>query len=105
MNLDYSSPYSDDFAPDTGAHLIPGYEPYMIEYSPNTRAEPFPLPNSDLRSEEELDRIRHSLRREVSSKIFERPIPLADFCLVAPSKWEASESSEEEIESKYCLLM
>jgi hypothetical protein len=105
MNLDYSSPYSDDLAPDTGSHLITGYAPFIVECPGECRPEPFQIPNRDIRSEEEVDRIRHSLRREVSSKDFERPVPLADFCLVAPSKWEASESSEDEIEAKYCLLL
>jgi hypothetical protein len=105
MNIDYSSPYSDDLAPDTGAHLIPGYAPFMIEGSRDAAPEPFPISHRDTRSEEEVDRIRHSLQREVSSKSFERPIPLADFCLVAPSKWEASDSDEEEMEAKYCLLL
>jgi hypothetical protein len=104
-NIDYSSPYSDDIPNDAGSRLIPGYAPFVVEGASETRPEPFPLPNRDVRSEEEVDRIRHSLRREVSSKTFDRPIPLSEFCLVAPTKWEASESSEEEIEVKYCLVM
>jgi hypothetical protein len=104
-NIDYSSPYSDDIPADAGSRLIPGYAPFVSEGPTSVRPEPFPIPPHDVRSEEEVDRIRHSLRREVSSKSFDRPIPLSEFCLVAPSKWEASEGSDEEIKVKCCLIL
>jgi hypothetical protein len=105
MALDYSSPYSDDLGPQPGLNLIPGYSPFICDMAHDSRPDPLPISHRDLRSEEEVDRIRHSLRREVSSKQFDHPIALADFCLVAPAKWEGSESSEEERSSKYCILL
>jgi hypothetical protein len=105
MALDYSSPYSDDLGAEAGINLIPGYAPFICDMVREGRANPLPIPQHDFRTEEEVDRIRHSLRREVSSKQFDRPIALADFCLVAPSKWENSESSEQEKSSKYCILL
>jgi hypothetical protein len=104
-NIDYSSPYSDDIPIDPGSRLIAAYAPFVSEGLIVVPPEPFPTPNRAVRAEEEVDRIRHSLRREVSSKTFDRPVPLSEFCLVARAKSDASESREEEIKVKYYLIV
>jgi hypothetical protein len=105
MAADYSSPYSDDLGSDAGISLIPGYAPFIGDVAYQVRSDPFPVDVPDERSEEEIDRIRLSLRREVSSKEFEHPIALADYCLIAPTKWEAGDSSDDEFSAKYCILL
>jgi hypothetical protein len=104
-NSEYSSPDSDDIPIDPGSRLIPAYAPFVSESLIVVPPGPFPIPNRAVRAEEEVDRIRHPLRREVSSKTFDRPVPLSEFCLVARANWDASESSEEEIKVKSCLIL
>ena len=103
--MDYSSSYTNDSGSDPGIGLIPGYEPFIADVGLTASCEPLQIPNPDTRSDAEIDRIRHSLRQAVSTKEFEKPISLADFCLVAPSKWEDDESSDVECSIRVCLLL
>ena len=103
--MDYSSPYSDDLGPDPGINLIPGYQPYIADVGLCAQSVPFPVTNNDDRTEAELDRTRHSIRQAVSTREFEKPISLADFCLVAPSKWDEEDSSDIECTLRICLIL
>lgn len=103
--MDYSSPYSDDLGPDPGLNLIPGYQPYIADVGITAKAQPFPVVDDDYRSESELARVRHSIRHAVSTKEFEKPISLSDFCLIAPSKWDEEDSSDVECSVRLCLLV
>lgn len=101
--MSYSTPDPDNFVSD-GEDLIEGYSPFIADVTLSTPSEPFHSPKKDFRSEEEIDRIRHSLRRIVSQKEFAPPLPLSDYCLIAKQKWEEETLEEKDTTIRLCNL-
>ena len=103
--MEDSSGYSDDLGPDPGYDLIPGYQPYIADVGMGAKCAPFPVSQIDTRSEDEVDRIRHAIKHTVSSREFDHPVHLSDFCLVAAKKWDEEDSNDIECKTKICLLV
>ena len=101
--MSYSTPDPDNFVSD-GGDLIEGYNPFIADVTLSIPSEPFHHQKHDFRSEEELDRIRHSLRRIVSQKEFDPPLPLSDYCLVAKQKWEEESLDEKDTTVRLCYI-
>lgn len=96
---------TSDLGSDPGAQIFEGYAPFIADVPISSYSEPFPIYNPDDRTEEEVDRIRHSLRNAAAGKTFDPPIPLADFCLIAKQKWEQDDASDSEWSLHYCELI
>ena len=80
------------------------YCPFIADVPITSYADPFPIPNPDTRTDEELNKVKKTLRRIVRSKKFDPPIPLSDFCLIAKERWE-QEEDESEASIGLCLLI
>ena len=80
---------------DPGATALGEYCPFIADVPISSYAEPFPLPNPDTRSEQELENVKKSLRKLLHQKKFNPPLPLADFCLIAKERWDEDESDSE----------
>jgi hypothetical protein len=83
-------------------HLIDSYRPFIADVSRAAYAEPFPVPEGDARSDEDIRATKQRLRRKISSTNFDPPIPLSDFCLIAQERWSRE---EDETNCEACLLL
>ena len=99
----YSTPDPENFISD-GEDLIEGYSPYIGDYSSVSTSEPFSVIRYDFRTEEEIDRARHSLRHTITSKIFDPPVSLSDFCLIAREKWDEDLNDDSEFSVRLCSI-
>jgi hypothetical protein len=72
--------------------LIESYRPFIADVPRSARAEPFPLPDGDSRTDEEIEQTKARLRHKISKVNFNPPIPLSDFCLIAQERWDREES-------------
>ena len=87
-------------------NLIPGYCPYICDGCSQVNSRPFIVPTiENRRTEEEIDRIRHSLKPLLCNTEFSTPIPLADFCLIAKQRWDTEEASDSEVSIHLCELI
>ena len=80
------------------------YCPFIADVPISSYADPFPIPHPDTRSDEEIERIKKSLKKSLKSKKFDPPIPLADFCLIAKERWD-QEENDSEASIGICLLV
>lgn len=101
--MSYSTPDPDNFVSD-GDDIIEGYKPFIADVTLSAPCEPFKHEKKDIRSEEELDRVRHSIRRIASQKEFDPPIKLSDYCLIAKQKWEEETIDEQDVTVRLCSL-
>ena len=81
------------------------YCPFIADVPITSFAEPFPIPNPDPRSEQEIEMRRKELRKLLTSKKFNPPLPLADFCLIAKERWDREDSDGSECSVGACLLL
>jgi hypothetical protein len=72
-------------------HLIDSYRPFIADVPRSSWSQPFPVPEGEARTEEDIQRTKDRLRRKISSKNFDPPIPLSDFCLIAEERWNREE--------------
>ena len=101
--MSYSTPDADNFISD-GGNLIEGYNPFIADVTLSSPCEPFHFRKQDFRSEEELDRVRHSLGRIASQKEFNPPLPLSDYCLVAKQNWDDENMEEPDFQIRLCSV-
>jgi hypothetical protein len=94
---------SDSPSAESSFVLLGEYCPFIADVPISSFAEPFPLANPDTRSDDEIERVKKALQKAIYAKKFERPVPLADFCLIARERWEEDESGSEA--STACLLL
>ena len=76
--------------------LIKGYKPFIADKSMFSQSAPFSVIKKDTRTDEEIERIRHSLRIIGNQKEFTPPLRLSDFCLIAKQKWEADIDDDDD---------
>lgn len=87
-----SSESSSDSQP--GKHLVPGYDPFIGDVPISSYGDPFPLPKPDTRSQKKIDKIKKKLDPIISDKVFNPPVKLSDFCLIAHERWQREEDGE-----------
>ena len=90
-----SSSSSSSSTMDPRMLMLGEYCPFIADVPILSYAEPFPIDEPDQRSEEEVENIRKKLRKQISNKTFDPPIPLSDFCLIAKERWEQNEMDAE----------
>ena len=101
--MSYSTPDPDNFVSD-GDDIIEGYKPFIADVTLSTPSEPFKHKKQDFRTEEELDRVRHSLKRIANQKEFDPPLPLSDYCLIAKQRWGEENLDEQDVIVRLCTL-
>jgi hypothetical protein len=94
---DYWEEEDCEQAPDSqqlAENPLDSYRPFIGDVPLSAHAEPFPLPEVvDGLSAADLERKKKILRKRLKGHSFNPPIPLADFCLVAPDRWERESDS------------
>ncbi|OHT14707.1 hypothetical protein TRFO_02947 [Tritrichomonas foetus] len=101
---DDESESSSDSSSNAEMTALGEYCPFIADVPISSYADPFPIPNPDTRSDEEIERVKKSLKKALKNKKFDPPIPLADFCLIAKDRWD-QEEDDSEASIGLCLLI
>ena len=83
--------------PSPEPNLLASYTPFIADVPLSAYSEPFHPPQEDSRSPEEIERETQRIAKIIKKKKFSKPLPLADFCLAAPQKWD-----EEDLGTPQC---
>lgn len=94
MSIQVESDSSDSSETDPKLIALGEYCPFIADVPISSYSEPFPF-EPDTRDENEIENIKKNLRKHLTSKKFDPPIPLADFCLIAKERWEETEANSE----------
>lgn len=101
----YSSSSSSSHRTCTDIKILGEYCPFIADVPINSYATPFPIGKPDKRSEDELSRTKSRIRKIMNNKSFDRPVPLADFCMVVKEKWENDDYDYTDYSVSMCHLV
>jgi hypothetical protein len=104
VSMSLSEPQPQPQPEQSDDHLIDSYRPFIADVPRSAWAEPFPVPEGDVRSDQEVREARRRLRRKISSTNFDPPIPLSDFCLIAQERWNR-EDGDGACDAGECLIL
>jgi hypothetical protein len=87
-------------------NLLENYRPFIGDVPLSAYAEPFPVPEvADGLTPADIERKKKVLKKRLKGKSFHPPIPLSDYCLIAPDRW-AEENDETGCNpANACLLL
>lgn len=94
----------DEEPPDPEEIKLGLYCPFIADVPITSSAAPFPVEETETRSESEIIALKQKLKPMIMAKHFDPPLPLADFCVIAEDRWEGDTSEASECSLGLCLI-